>query len=51
MDIDVYKLRCSTSIADCSLLTLKFGNMLLFDGLKLYFEFLEHDCSLHGLLV
>ena len=29
MDIDVYKLRCSTSIADCSLLTLKFGNIHL----------------------
>ena len=45
MDIDVYKLRCSTSIADCSLLTLKFGNMLL-KGLKLHDEFLEQHCSL-----
>ena len=25
MDIDVFKLRCCTSIADCSLLTLEFG--------------------------
>ena len=29
MDIDVYKLRCSTSIADCSLLTLELGNIHL----------------------
>ena len=31
MDIDVYKLHCSTSIADCSLslLILKFGNRLI----------------------
>ena len=27
MDIDVYKLRYSTSIANCSLLTFKFGNI------------------------
>ena len=29
MDIDVFKLCCSTSIADCSLLTLEFGNIHL----------------------
>ena len=29
MDIDVHKLRCSTSLADCSLLTLKFGSRLI----------------------
>ena len=29
MDIDVFKIRCSTSIADCSLLTFEFGNIHL----------------------
>ena len=29
MDIDGFKLRCSTSIVDCSLLTLEFGNIHL----------------------
>ena len=36
MDIDVYKLRCSTSIADCSLLTLKFENRLIDCGFAPY---------------
>ena len=29
MDIDVFKLRCSTSITDCSLLTLELENIHL----------------------
>ena len=49
MDIDVFKLRCSTSIADCSLLTLEFGNIHLPVRLILLLKGTDHVGTFMGL--